>query len=149
MAALARLLIVVVALAFPGGPAAGADPALRQFAERLAVADTIGFIAAVAAVRANGRLPQHYLTKDQAAALGWRPGEDLCRAAPGRSLGGDRFANRERRLPEAAGRRWREADLDYACGKRGGKRLVWSNDGLLFVTVDHYRTFHKVPDGPP
>jgi guanyl-specific ribonuclease Sa len=53
--------------------------------------------------------------------------------------------NREGRLPAAAGRRWTEADLDYGCGRRNAKRLVFSSDRLIFVTVDHYETFREVP----
>jgi guanyl-specific ribonuclease Sa len=44
-----------------------------------------------------------------------------------------------------AGRHWQEADLDYACGRRGAKRLVFSSDGLIYVTLDHYQTFRQVP----
>jgi guanyl-specific ribonuclease Sa len=60
-------------------------------------------------------------------------------------IGGDRFGNRERRLPEARGRSWREADIDSTCGRRGARRLVFSSDGLIEVTVDHYETFEEVP----
>ena len=91
------------------------------------------------------RLPQRYVTKDQAERLGWRPGMDLWKAAPGKSIGGDRFGNREGLLPSAAGRRFFEADLDYAGGSRGARRLVWSSDGHRWVTLDHYRSFREVP----
>lgn len=92
-----------------------------------------------------GSLPARYVTKREAEALGWRPGDDLCRVARGRVIGGDRFHNRERRLPEARGRSWREADLDFDCGRRGARRLVFSSDGLIFVTLDHYESFREVP----
>jgi guanyl-specific ribonuclease Sa len=69
----------------------------------------------------------------------------LCRAAPDKAIGGDRFGNREGRLPTARGRVWYEADLDFNCGKRGAKRLLWSSDGLIYVTTDHYQTFREVP----
>jgi guanyl-specific ribonuclease Sa len=62
----------------------------------------------------------------------------------GKSIGGDRFGNRERQLPDG-GRKWREADLDYKGGQRGAKRLLYSDDGLRMVTVDHYATFREVP----
>jgi hypothetical protein len=123
-------------------------PELRDFAVRVGLKDTVGFSETVTELRTAGRLPARYVTKDAAERLGWKPGADLCRAAPGKAIGGDSFGNRERRLPEAAGRRWREADLDYACGSRGAKRLVWSTDGLIFVTLDHYATFVAVPGGP-
>ena len=62
----------------------------------------------------------------------------------GKSIGGDAFGNREGRLPNGK-RIWHEADLDYAGGRRGPKRIVYSNDGLRRITVDHYATFKEVP----
>ena len=108
--------------------------------------DAEAFVETVTALREDGRLPQRYLTKNEASRAGWRPGDDLCRAAPGKAIGGDRFGNREGRLPRAqrAGV-WYEADLDFNCGRRGAKRLVWSSDGLIYVTTDHYQTFRQVP----
>lgn len=98
-------------------------------------------------VSATGRLPDCYLTKRAAEALGWRPGSDLWRVAPGAALGGDAFGNREGRLPPG---RYLEADLDYAGGRRGPVRLVFERDGKgrweQWVTTDHYNSFHKVPD---
>jgi hypothetical protein len=91
-------------------------------------------------------LPPKFVTKRQARSRGWAPGTDLW-AAPGlrgKSIGGDRFNNREGRLPD--GRRgWREADLDYNGGRRGGKRVVFSDNGRRMVTVDHYSRFVEVP----
>lgn len=94
----------------------------------------------------NARLPETFVTKAQARKLGWRPGQPLWKnkKLQGKSIGGDRFLNREKRLP--AGKRvWREADLDYQGGRRNAKRLLYSNDGLRYVTVDHYQTFTEVP----
>lgn len=91
------------------------------------------------------RLPAKFITKKQARNKGWRPGEDLWNSEDlvGKSLGGDVFSNREGRLPD--GRRvWREADLDYKGGRRGPKRLIYSDDGLRSVTIDHYNTFKAV-----
>ncbi|MEE9910807.1 MAG: ribonuclease [Deltaproteobacteria bacterium] len=92
----------------------------------------------------NKKLPAKFVNKQTARSLGWRPGRDLwsVNALRGSSIGGDRFQNRERRLPN---RKWREADLDYRGGRRGGKRLVFSPDGERFVTIDHYNTFTEVP----
>jgi hypothetical protein len=120
-------------------------PDLRAFAAGVGLQDTSGFVDTVTALRQDGRLPARYLTKRAAEALGWKPGQDLCRVAAGRAIGGDGFGNREHRLPDQPGRRWHEADLDYACGPRGAKRLLWSSDGLAFVTVDHYTSFVPVP----
>lgn len=94
----------------------------------------------------NGSLPRQFVTKRQARALGWKPGTDLWSYPElyGKSLGGDVFQNRERKLP-GKGRIWREADLDFKGGRRGPKRLIFSRDGLRYVTVDHYSTFREVP----
>lgn len=139
---LARLALLVLLLALP---ALASDAALESFARGMCLRDVAGFVETVTELRRSGRLPDRYLTKDEAEDLGWRPGSDLCDVAPDGSIGGDRFGNRERRLPERQGRRWREADLDFDCGRRGAKRLVWSSDGLIYVTVDHYDSFSKVP----
>jgi ribonuclease T1 len=92
----------------------------------------------------NKKLPTKFVTKREAKEQGWRPGRDLWSvpALSRASIGGDKFRNREDRLP---GRSWREADLDYRGGHRGSKRLIFSGDGGRFVTVDHYRTFVEVP----
>ena len=94
----------------------------------------------------NRRLPSKFVTKQEAKAAGWRPGQSLWAAGElrGKSLGGDRFGNYERKLPNGR-RKWREADLDYRGGHRGPKRLIFSTDGLRMVTVDHYQTFREVP----
>ena len=92
----------------------------------------------------NKRLPPKFVAKRQAQSRGWKPGKDLwsVSALRGSSIGGDRFNNLEGRLPDG---KWREADLDYKGGPRGGKRIVFSQDGQCFVTVDHYKTFVEVP----
>jgi hypothetical protein len=141
-----RRLALALAALIVAWPALAADDAtLRAFARRMGLRDLDGFVATVQTIDGTGRLPMKYLRKDEAAKLGWRPGVDLCRLAPGRAIGGDEFANRERKLPQKPGRRYYEADLDFACGKRNADRLIWSNDGLRYVTTDHYRSFHEVP----
>jgi len=92
----------------------------------------------------NKKLPPKFVTKREAQSRGWKPGKDLwsVSALRGSSIGGDRFNNLEGRLPY---KKWREADLDYKGGHRGGKRLVFSQDGQRFVTVDHYKTFVEMP----
>ena len=141
---MARRLFVLLILLLPlvGFTSAPEPEALGR---QLGLMDPKAFAATVLHVCRYGRLPDHYLTRSEARALGWRPGEDLCKIAPGRVLGGDRFFNRERLLPEQAGREWFAADLDFACGTRGPRRLVFSNDRLIFVTLDHYRSFVPVP----
>ncbi len=88
-----------------------------------------------------GHLPDNFLTKKEAEALGW-PGGSLEPYAPGMCIGGSRFGNYEGALPEAEGRVYTECDVDtLGAEKRGAKRIVFSNDGLIFYTADHYETF--------
>lgn len=88
-----------------------------------------------------GHLPGNYITKKEAEALGWSGGS-LEPYAPGKCIGGGRFGNYEGLLPTADGRRYTECDID-TLGKqsRGAKRIVFSNDGLIYYTDDHYETF--------
>ena len=90
-----------------------------------------------------GHLPSNFITKDEAEDAGWKTkGLDLDEACPGKSIGGDKFSNREGKLPKAKGRTWTECDIDYHGEKsRGAKRIVFSNDGLIYYTGDHYKTF--------
>lgn len=107
--------------------------------------DTKEFTAAVQSIRQSGKLPHKFITKAEARKMGWQPGKPLHNYAPGKSIGGDRFGNRERKLPVKKGRHWFEADLNFKGKKRNALRLLWSNDKLVFFTPDHYRTFIKVP----
>lgn len=89
-----------------------------------------------------GHLPSNYITKKEAKALGWVSSEgNLEEVAPGKSIGGDYFGNYEGRLPEAEDREYHECDIDSDGGFRGSKRIVYSNDGLIYYTEDHYETF--------
>ncbi|MGE6630147.1 ribonuclease [Bacillus sp. NPDC077027] len=91
------------------------------------------------------RLPDNYITKAQATALGWVASKgNLAEVAPGKSIGGDVFSNREGRLPSANGRTWREADINYVSGFRNADRLVYSSDWLIYKTTDHYATFTRI-----
>lgn len=88
-----------------------------------------------------GHLPGNYLTKKEAEALGWSGGS-LEPYAPGMCIGGARFGNYEGLLPAADGRKYTECDIDTLGAKsRGAKRIVFSNDGLIYYTGDHYQTF--------
>lgn len=88
-----------------------------------------------------GHLPSNFITKKEASALGWSGG-DLEPYAPGKCIGGGRFGNYEGLLPEADGRIYTECDIDtLGAKKRGSKRIVFSNDGLIFYTEDHYKSF--------
>ncbi len=91
------------------------------------------------------QLPSNYLTKKEATALGWESQQgNLWEVADGMSIGGDVFGNREGRLPQAQGRKWYECDVNYQGGFRGAERLVYSNDGLIYYTKDHYQTFTEI-----
>ncbi len=86
-----------------------------------------------------GRLPRNFITKEEARALGW-PGGDLRPYAPDKCIGGDVFGNYEKRLP--TGRTYHECDIDtLGKKKRGEKRLIYSDDGWIYYTEDHYETF--------
>ena len=88
-----------------------------------------------------GHLPPNYITKKEAQALGWTGGS-LEKFAPGKSIGGSRFGNYEGLLPDKAGRFYTECDIDtVGKSKRGAKRIVFSNDGLIYYTDDHYESF--------
>lgn len=91
------------------------------------------------------KLPGNFISKYDAENLGWdnRKG-NLDKVAPGCSIGGNRFGNYEGLLPEAKGRKYTECDINYDGGYRNGERIVFSNDGLIFYTSDHYQTFTPV-----
>ena len=91
------------------------------------------------------QLPDNYLTKSEAEKLGWNNKKgNLGKVAPGCSIGGDRFGNYEGILPDKKGRKWTECDIDFDGGYRGGERIVFSNDGLIYYTDDHYNTFTQI-----
>ena len=95
-------------------------------------------------LKEHGELPDYYITKSEAKSLGWVPSKgNLCEVAPGRAIGGDIWTNRQKSLPTKSGRKYFEADLNYNCGNRNADRVVFSNDGLVFVTHDHYRSFEE------
>lgn len=91
-----------------------------------------------------GHLPSNYITKRQAEDMGWSGGS-LKYYAPGCSIGGDRFGNYEGKLPKVKGRTYKECDIGTTNAKsRGAKRIIFSNDGLIYYTSDHYETFTKL-----
>ena len=77
--------------------------------------------------------------------FGWIPKEgNLDGIFPGKAIGGSVYYNRNGHLPSASGRVWYEADINYSGGFRGAERILYSNDGLIFVTYDHYESFAEV-----
>jgi len=142
---MAALLLTAV---MPQAHATGCVQVARALNQRLPEKIDEGELAAMLdALNASGnaRLPEKFLTKREAQQSGWRPGRGLwdIPALHGRSIGGDRFGNREGRLPRG---NWREADLDYRGGRRNAKRLLFSSDGRRWLTVDHYQTFSEIPE---
>lgn len=95
-----------------------------------------------------GKLPSNFISKKEAEELGWKQkdGEagQLHVVAPGMSIGGSSFGNREGLLPTKKGRKYYECDINYVKGNRGAERIVYSNDGLIFYTGDHYESFEQL-----
>lgn len=92
-------------------------------------------------------LPPNYITKNEARDLGWDSGKgNLWEIAPGKSIGGDYFGNREGLLPKEKGRSYYECDINYEGGYRGGERIVFSDDGLVYYSEDHYENFELLYD---
>ena len=90
-------------------------------------------------------LPDNYLTKEEARELGWQASEgNLWEVTDEMLIGGDRFGNREGLLPEEDGRQYYEADVNYDGGYRNDERLVYSDDGLIYYTDDHYDSFQQL-----
>ena len=104
----------------------------------------------VESLSATGKLPGNYVTKAQASAAGWVPGKALGNKIRGAQIGGDVFENADGLLPSAGGRTWYEADVGInnmmKRSKQPGTRLVYSDDGLAYVTSDHYRSFYQLPN---
>ncbi|MGC1507786.1 bacteriophage T4 gp5 trimerisation domain-containing protein, partial [Ketobacter sp.] len=102
----------------------------------------------VDSLRATGHLPSNYVSKSQAIQQGWKPGKALSNSVPSGQLGGDVFQNSTNILPSVQGRVWHEADVGLNStvtrAKQPGTRLLYSNDGLLYVTPDHYETVHMI-----
>lgn len=92
-----------------------------------------------------GHLPDNFISKSKARKAGWKSSEgNLDEVCPGMSIGGSQFYNDEGALPDAKGRTWKECDIGYEGGYRGAERIVYSNDGLIFYTADHYKTFEQL-----
>ncbi|WP_029231946.1 ribonuclease domain-containing protein [Butyrivibrio sp. VCB2006] len=99
-------------------------------------------------IHTYGKLPSNFITKKAAKKLGW-PGGSLEEYAPGKSIGGDYFGNYEGLLPKKKGREYHECDIDTkGKSKRGSKRIIYSNDGLIYYTGDHYESFELLYGEP-
>lgn len=93
-------------------------------------------------VKQNHRLPDYYITKSEARKQGWNPSKgNLCETLPGKAIGGDKFGNREGRLPD--GDQYFEADVNYHCGGRNADRIIYTKNGDVYLTKNHYKSFDK------
>lgn len=92
-----------------------------------------------------GTLPNNFISKSDAKTLGWDNKKgNLWDVAEGKSIGGDYFGNYEGLLPDEKGRKYTECDVNYNGGYRGSERIIFSNDGLIYYTNDHYKTFTQL-----
>ena len=93
----------------------------------------------------TGKLPNNYITKKKAKKFGWNPSSaNLSEVLPGKLIGGDVYKNYDGKLPSENGRVWYEADFDYTSGYRNDCRILYSSDGLVFVSYDHFKTFYEI-----
>jgi len=93
-------------------------------------------------VKQNHKLPDYYLTKNEARKQGWDPSKgNLCEVLPGKAIGGDPFSNRERKLTMQA--KYFEADVNYHCGNRNADRIIFTKNGDVYLTKNHYKSFEK------
>lgn len=96
-------------------------------------------------IHTYNKLPSNFITKKEAMNLGWESNEgNLWEVTEQMSIGGDVFGNREGKLPKKDGRKWFECDINYEGGYRGEERIVYSNDGLIYYTDNHYESFTKI-----
>ncbi|ASK30239.1 ribonuclease N [Chryseobacterium sp. T16E-39] len=109
----------------------------QQSIEQLTAEKTV-----ISYVKQNHQLPHYYITKNEARKMGWNPSQgNLCDVLPGRAIGGDRFGNREGSLPK--GNQYFEADINYNCGNRNADRIIFTKNGDVYLTKNHYKSFEK------
>lgn len=107
----------------------------------------LGFDGADVYLANWGVLPSYYVNKNQAQKAGWQNWKgNLHEVFPNKMIGGDIYKNRDGKLPSATGRVWYEADINYYKGYRNRQRILYSNDGLMFATYDHYQTFYETAE---
>ena len=113
--------------------------------KRAGTATNKGFAGADAQLLYGYGLPDYYVDKETAQQAGWKTTKKKFSSLfPGKMIGGDVYQNDDFKLPSATGRVWYEADINYESGKRNRQRILYSNDGLIFVTHDHYHTFYEI-----
>lgn len=110
---------------------------LQQSVDQLTAEKTV-----ISYVKQNHRLPDYYITKNEARKQGWNPSKgNLCEVLPGHAIGGDKFSNREKTLPQ--GEKYFEADVNYHCGNRNADRIIFTKNGDVYLTKNHYKSFEK------
>lgn len=119
------------------GSSSTEDSSLQTSIDQLTEEKTV-----ISYVKKNHRLPDYYITKNEARNQGWNPSKgNLCEVLPGKAIGGDKFGNRENRLPD--GGKYFEADVNYHCGGRNADRIIYTKEGEVYLTKDHYKSFDK------
>jgi len=116
-----------------------------EYAESIIEEDSVYTTPATVAAYLHtfNKLPSNFITKKEAQQLGWDSKKgNLTDVAPGMSIGGDRFGNYEEILPKK--KKYTECDVNYESGRRGSERIVFSNDGDIYYTADHYETFTQL-----
>ncbi len=129
------------------GDKADVDANVRGNSQKIKVSEPQAYtdkLHVAAYINEFSKLPHNYITKGEAQKLGWKTKGTLDKVAPGKSIGGDRFGNYEGKLPKAKNRSWKECDIDYLRGNRNAKRILYSNDGLIYYTEDHYKSFTRL-----
>lgn len=102
-----------------------------------------GYSGADYYIKMFNKLPDKYITKEEAKQKGWSSIKgNLDKVAPEKVIGGNVYYNDDDKLP--SGRTWYEADINYTGGYRNGSRILYSDDGLVFVTFNHYYTFYEI-----
>lgn len=91
-----------------------------------------------------GYLPDYYISSYAASLEGWKPSKWPSNFVADRTITMGEYKNFNGHLPDSPGRKWFEADINYKTGKRNSERIVYSNDGLIFATYDHYKTFYEI-----
>ncbi|MCR5843265.1 MAG: ribonuclease [Oscillospiraceae bacterium] len=122
-------------------PKAAQEPEILDEYESYTTKDDVALY-----IHTYGHLPPNFITKKEAQAAGWFGGS-LEQVLPGMCIGGDYFGNYEGQLPKAKGRKWAECDVNTLGKKsRGPERIIFSNDGLIYYTPDHYESFELLYD---
>src|SRR5690625_388530 len=153
-----RLLSLVLVLSILVGLFTGCTPAIEKISDnnteqlsenRQVQVDEEGIYTSAEEVALYihhfNQLPKNYITKEEARSLGWESSNgNLGEVTDQMTIGGDKLGKREGLLPQEEGRQYFECDVNYEGGFRGPERLVYSNDGLIFYTQDHYNTFQRL-----